>query len=129
MCSGGEKQADAANLTARIMANLSSGCRTVYLPELYEQEARLRSTPNEEVHDLHSRLRIAILRAQEGHTSQEVRTVSLEQISEISAPQNSARVDMAEQSTVIEWDRGTAEVPVRLRPIDDQKLFSGSKTY
>lgn len=129
-CSGGGgKQADAADITTRIIANLPPRCRTVYLPELFGTEVRLRSIHGEVVDDLHSRLRTAILRAQEGHASQEVRTVSLEQLSEITANKSSAaRVDTAEQSTVIEWDRST-EVPVRIRPIDDHPLFSGSKTY
>lgn len=128
VCSGGARHDDAASLTSRILSNLSSRCRTVYLPELYGQEARLSPMDNENCHELHNRVRTAILRALGEHAFEKVRTVSPEKFLETTAGRKSNQVDMAERSTVIDWD-GSNEVPVRIRPVDDQTLFSGLKTY
>lgn len=128
VCRGGEKHADAASVATRIAAGLPSSCRTVSLSELCGQEARLRSIQDEEARELHGRLRAAASRAQGGLACPEYRTFGLDQVSEITATRNSTQVDMAELSTVVDWER-SAEVPVRIRPVDDQTLFSGSKTY
>lgn len=116
------QHADVANITARIMAELPSPCRTVYMTELCKREARIQPISDKDAHGLHSHLGTAILRAQHNHaSSKDMRTVSLQRISEITASN-------FQDATVVEWERGI-DLPVRIRPIDEQKLFSSNKTY
>lgn len=128
VCNSAGHQAGVASITARIIANLSPRCRAVYMSELCEREASIQSFLDEDLHALQSHLRTATFRAQEDYTFKEIRTVTLDRISEITPSKDSITGDIAEQSTVIEWGRGI-DLPVRIRPIDDQTLFSGSKTF
>lgn len=124
------QHADVANTTARIVAEMPSHCRTVYMTGLCEREARVRPISDKDAHGMHNHLHTAILRAQNSIASKEMRAVHLKQISEITAGNQDSRIgDMVEQqSTVVEWERGI-DLPIRIRPIDEQKLFSSNKTY
>lgn len=128
VCTGGGQRADAASTEGRIIANLASDCRTVYLAELCKREAFIHSGSDQGSRELQRSLNQAILRAREDHTLQELRAVTLDQVSEVGAAANIASEEVAKQPIVIDWNK-VVDIPVRIRPIDNQILFSDSKTY
>ncbi|KAI9696853.1 MAG: putative Hybrid PKS-NRPS biosynthetic cluster [Bogoriella megaspora] len=127
---GGGRQTDGTGTVARVIASLPSSCRVVHIAELCAKEACFQSTiTNIDRPDLDNNLHTAILRAREDSTSfnNGIRTVPLSRVAEMTSV-NSTPDDTAEQPVVIEWGE-VLDLPVKLRPIDDQKLFSDSKTY
>lgn len=129
VCSSGGQQEHVASTTARIMAELPPTCRALSIAALCKPEAHIQSILDRNLPELHSHLSRAIVRALGGHVSKEMRAVHVKPVLQIVAHQDSIPENIAEQqSTVVEWDRGT-NLPVRIRPIDDQTLFSSTKTY
>lgn len=128
VCTGGGQRADVASTEGRIIANLSSDCRTVYLAELCKREAIIHSGSDDGNRVLQRSLDKAIFRAREDQTLKELRAMTLDQVSEVQAAANITSEDIAKQPMVIDWNE-VVDVPIRIQPIDDRSLFSGSKTY
>lgn len=128
VCNGDGKMADVAKITGRIILNLSSCCRVVHVTELCAREASVAPIVEKDMQDLHTHLHTAILRAREDYTSKLLPPFTVQGVLATINNKNSTPDDTAELTTVIEWDTGI-NLPVKIRPIDYQTLFSGSKTY
>lgn len=128
VCTSGGQLSDATCTESRIIANLSSDCRTLYLAELCKRKATIRPMSEGATHELQQRLGKAILRAHEDHTMREIRAFSLDKISEVKVTETLTSEDIERHPVVIDWNSVT-NLPVRVRPIDDRTLFSDSKTY
>lgn len=128
ICTNGGKRADDSSTEGRIIANLSSDCRTLYLTELCKRKAIIRAMSGGHAHELQRNLGKAISRAREDHTMKEVQAVSLDRISELKVTEDLTSEDIAKEPVVINWNR-VAHLPLRIRPIDYRTLFSEAKTY
>lgn len=117
--------------TDHIVAHLSSRCKIVSFADLFDRTAWVKPCDARGAGaDIHSRLASAVAHAQEDKISASavvVTTVSIDQIAGSSA--NDLNLDgRTERATVVEWDQ-IRTVPIKVRPVDDQQLFAGSKTY
>lgn len=128
VCTGGGQRADAASTEGRIIANLTSDCRTIYLADLCKPNAAIHVNCDEPISELQKSLYQAISRAREDQTLKDLRAITLDQVSAVRADENIASEDIVKQPIIIDWSR-IVDVPVRVRPIDERTLFSGSKTY
>lgn len=117
--------------TDRIVAHLSSRCKIVSFADLFDRTAWIkRCDARAAGAEIHSRLASAVVHAQEDKISAsavDVNTISVDRIAGSGA--HDLKLDgKTERATVVEWDQ-VRTVPIKVRPVDDQQLFAGSKTY
>lgn len=127
----GRHLGDGVGTAARIVAHLSSRCRIVSVDDLFDHTAWIKSASAQDGGaDIHSRLASAVKYAKDDKISMStvnVNTIPVGQIAEASS--TDAKLDgKIERTTVLEWNQ-PLNVPIKVRPIDDQPLFVDSKTY
>ncbi|KAF2797429.1 AMP-binding enzyme [Melanomma pulvis-pyrius CBS 109.77] len=130
ICDGGH-QMDPTSTAGRIISHLPSQCRVVSIADSFGKEAHIEAT-NARIAgpDLHNRLLAAVKHAQGDMTSinEDIRTVPISHISEATTTFDPNLDEKAQRSVIVEWE-GICDAFVKIRPIDDQKLFSDSKTF
>lgn len=122
---------DGVGTTARIVAHLSPRCKTVSFADLFDKTAWIKpSNAQAAGADVHSRLASAVKHAQQDQISAStinVNTIPVNQMAE--ASHTNVELDgKTERATVVDWDQ-LINVPIKVRPVDDQQLFVDSKTY
>lgn len=128
---GSSQSTNSSTLAVRISSLLSPRCRIASMTDWLAESATIQKhEPDKDNSAIEDRLRLAMDRAQHDRLSSkaDVNTVSVGQIPELSATANTMIHDLSKSPVIVEWE-SVVKTSVSVHPIDDQKLFSGQKTY